>query len=82
MGRRREACTLPIDARTCIFIDFYLFQNDLKGWRVGGGCTLLIDVRTCIFIDYHWFSLISGGFEAIRARKLAGLWRAVATCGG
>ena len=25
---------------------------------------------SCIFMDFHWFSLVSGGFEAIRARRL------------
>ena len=37
--------------------------------------------REAVFIDCHWFSLISGGFEAIRARKLGSLWHRVIPCG-
>ena len=34
-----------------------------------------------ISIDFHWFTFVSGGCEAIRARRLASLWRPVGPAG-
>ena len=61
--------------------NFHWFQMDLKAWE-GGGC---LDIANwCQDLDFHWFSFvfyISGGLEAIRARKLATLWQPVGPCG-
>ena len=52
-----EACTLPIDARTCISIDLNWFSwisegfEGLAGW--GEACTSPIDARTCISVHFH-----------------------------
>ena len=51
----------------------------LGGW--GDAWTLPIDVRTGILIIFDWFLLISEGFDAIQARKFAGLWHRVVGCG-
>ena len=39
-------------------------------------------VQAAVCIDFHRFTLISGGFEVIRARRLGSLWHRVAALGG
>ena len=59
-----EACTSPIDARTC-FYWFSMLSGGFEGlgwWREA--LTLLINARTSIFMDFNEFSLY---FHAIRA---------------
>ena len=69
LGWWREACTLLIDARTCIFVDvfaFHWFQQDLRAWG-REACPLPIEARDLsfmivlisiklllVFIDFHW----------------------------
>ena len=69
-GGWREACTLPIDARTCILGDsnlFYVIFIDFRMiWRlgrVGDARTLPMDARTCLFIDFRLFSFVFHWFQ-------------------